>query len=291
MSEDDNLSIGIGDIQSAVINPSIEGSLPEMVDMREGWSNSSTQHKLYIDISKLSIDTRAMVETLDWDKLNRETYYKIQDAIKTENEEQIKKLIETWGNLVVWSPGQNQTLRIWHDIIKKQFHMYQTVLDYLERRKNRIDIIILSLSSVITILLAFNVTDNINTTASNLSYAITIAVAIISAIMTLISGYSAIKRFAVRIALFNIYTDRLDKFYGELQTQQILPDNIRSNSTEFLKIKSKIYINLRIQAPRMTNDEFIYATKKYKIFQSMLKRPQKYDRRFNMCSDESEIKK
>ena len=171
----------------------------------------------------------------------------------------------TSADINYWTKPRVDTVINWNDSCNEIEFIYGRVLDNAKVYLERVQIwtmIIASIDSIISFLqLAINDTDN-----PEYSFVFKILLTVSSVITTIITSWSAIKKFSQKVQDYSKYTEQLSNFSSKTISELSLTTDLRVNAVQFIKDNKDRYQNLMRDGPDISQADFLAGKKFYSKF-------------------------
>ena len=171
----------------------------------------------------------------------------------------------TSADINYWTKPRVDTVSNWNDSCNEIEFIYGRVLDKAKLHLERVQIwmmIIASIDSVISFLqLSINDTDN-----PEYSFVFKILLTVLSVITTVITSWSAIKKFSQKVQDYSKYTEQLSNFSSKSISELSLTNDLRVNAIEFINDNKDKYQRLMRDIPEISQSDFIAGKKSYAKF-------------------------
>ena len=165
-----------------------------------------------------------------------------------------------------WTEANINTLRAWKASLREAIFIYNYVMEKLKKMLNRIKVVLLIFSTLTTLISAiatYALTDTTNYNNVIISLVITILTTLIGAIMSFLNGFIKIYNLDELVQSYTLYIERMDTIYSDISSELILPVALREDAFEFIKREHEIYLNLIKNSPEIDSSENSKALKAY----------------------------
>ena len=168
----------------------------------------------------------------------------------------------TSAEINYWTRPRVDTVSNWNDSCNEIEFIYGRVLDNAKVHLERVQIwtmIIASVDSIISFLqLAINDTDN-----PEYSLVFKILLTVSSVITTIITSWSAIKKFSQKVQDYSKYSEQLSNFSSKTISELSLTTDLRINAIQFIKDNKDKYQTLMKDGPEISQSDFVAGKKSY----------------------------
>lgn len=194
------------------------------------------------------------------DRDNREEIVRLRKELQERDNHSV-----TSADINYWTKPRIDTVSNWNDSCNEIEFIYGRVLDNAKIHLERVQIwtmIIASIDSIISFLqLAINDTDH-----PEYSFVFKILLTVSSVITTVITSWSAIKKFSQKVQDYSKYTEQLSNFSSKTISELSLTNDLRVNAVEFIKNNKDKYQSLMRDCPEISQAEFVAGKKSYNQF-------------------------
>lgn len=169
-----------------------------------------------------------------------------------------------------WTEENIQTVKAWLNTLTEASFICSIVLTKYQHRLNRCLIVALIFSSIATIITGISsLSLTVDTKTYNIiSLALNIFLFILTALITIINGSIKILKFDDLIASLSSYIEKADCFRTTLISQLILPDDLRDDAINFIKVNSTTYTTLLGIIPNISPADYIEAKNQFGQFKT-----------------------
>ena len=167
-----------------------------------------------------------------------------------------------------WNTINTKTVRDWKNSLKQALFVYNYVLEGLQKKLDKIKVVILFfsiLTTVISAIATYALTNN-NQTSIIVSLVINILTTLIGAVLSFLNGYIKIYNLDTTVQSYTVYIERMDSIYSDIAGELILPPSLRADALIFIKKEYDIYSTLIKNSPEIKATDNMEALKQYHTY-------------------------